>query len=124
MGVGSAESFPWVTRQPSLGLGSAEIRPWVPRAVCPPRGFWLCPCCPLGPSQSFPVPGLTSEGYHPWPSAHICWKLLMVAGLTPGTCVSHLAPGDGRLVARTAPVYGCGECSPLPAPGVDGPARA
>ena len=47
---------------PSLGLGPTEICPWVPRAVCPAQGFWLCPCCPLGPLQSFPVPGLTSEG--------------------------------------------------------------
>ena len=36
----------------------------------------------------------------------------MVAGFTPGTCVSHLEPGDGRLDARPSPVYGCGGPSP------------
>ena len=36
----------------------------------------------------------------------------MLAGFTPGTCVSLLELGDGRLDARPAPVYGCGAPSP------------
>ena len=36
----------------------------------------------------------------------------MLAGFTPGTCVSLLELGDGRLDARPAPVYGCGGPSP------------
>lgn len=78
---------------PSLGLGLAEICPWVPWAVCLAQGFWLCPCCPLGPSQGFPVPGLTSEGEHPWPSAHIRWKLLMVLGSRLAHVPATWSPG-------------------------------
>lgn len=77
-------------------MGLAEICPWVPWAVCLTQGFWLCPCCPLGPSPGFPVPGLTSEGRAPLALGSHPLEVADGAGLTPGSCASHLEPGDGR----------------------------